>query len=186
MEQEQRLLAFLLDHLGEEEINRVCGVLRREDPELYKALCTLLRGRRGKNAPKEDLSSFVSRLMEERQEPANKFIQRLDAYIRERGFKDSQVYRKIGMEPNNWSRFKKTSPDGVTRGTSHENFLKLCIVLQLGYYESVAFLALAGRAFSTSLLDRVVAACLARGIYDPDTIDGELCRLNCPALFSLE
>lgn len=189
MEQDQKLLEFIIAHLREDEINRIGGVLQRENSALYEAFYSLLSAQREKNTQKEDLSGFVSKLMDEQKDDhdtPNKFIQKLNAYIEEKGLKASQVYKKIGMEPNNWSRFKKTSPDGVTRGTSHENFLKLCIVLKLGYYESVAFLALAGKAFSASPLDRVVAACLARGIYDPDLIDAELFKLNCPTLFSLE
>ncbi len=110
-------------------------------------------------------------LEEELNSPAENFGQKLFRLIDEKKLKDSEVYRRAGVDRRVISKLRLNTNKNVSKETA----LSLAIGLELTLDETKDFIALAGWALSMSNpFDRIVAFYLKQGNYDIKEINEKL------------
>ena len=92
-------------------------------------------------------------------------------YLETKGLKNRDVYRKIYMKADTFSKILSGRNDGV----KIENVMKLCIGLELTLEQAEEFMASAIFKFSPSkMLDAVIKSCLYHRIYNSIFVNIEL------------
>ena len=101
-------------------------------------------------------------------------------YLETKGLKNRDVYRKIYMKADTFSKILSGRNDGV----KIENVMKLCIGLELTLEQAEEFMASASFKFSPSkMLDAVIKSCLYHRIYNPICVNIELAENGEPEFF---
>lgn len=95
---------------------------------------------------------------------------------------DSQVYNAIGMNRSLWYHLR----DNKNARTSKRNVIKMAIVLRLDYWEMYYLINLSGYSLlpGDDDMDRIVAFCIRRKIYDQKQVDELLWEAGVAPLFS--
>lgn len=184
LEKHLYLLEFIISHLPDATIAQLREALSGKQPELLPLFDSLTQSISGGQPALSGgaLASELKMQLQEARERPN-FVSRLRAYMQEKRLTHADVYTGIDMRRSNWEHFLKVSQEYPVQRTSHENYLRLCVVLQLNYWQAKYFLALAGVAFTRDPLDRVVVSCLAQSIFNPIDVDEELKKWHLPLLF---
>ena len=101
-------------------------------------------------------------------------------YLETKGLKNRDVYRKIYMKADTFSKILSGKNDGVKK----ENVMKLCIGLELTLEQAKEFMASESYNFSPSkMLDVVIKSCLHHRIYNPVCVNIELAENGIEELF---
>jgi DNA-binding Xre family transcriptional regulator len=101
-------------------------------------------------------------------------------YLETKGLKNRDVYRKIYMKADTFSKILSGKNDGVKK----ENVMKLCIGLELTLEQAEEFMASESFKFSPSkMLDAVIKSCLYHRIYNPICVNIELAENGVEELF---
>lgn len=98
------------------------------------------------------------------------FNETLFSFIDEKGFKDSEIYKKVDIDRKLFSKIR-CSNDYIPR---RNVIIKLCLALCLTRNEFNKLLNSAGYSLSNSTFDLVISYCLDNNIYDLKTINGYL------------
>lgn len=113
----------------------------------------------------ENLNKFLS------QNKTKSFRELLFSYIDRSGLKDSDVYRKAGIDRRLFSKVRCNDNYVLCK----ENILKLCMTLRLNLSDTSKLLESAGYFLSTtSNYDLILRYCIVNKIYDIDTVWGYL------------
>lgn len=113
----------------------------------------------------ENLNKFLS------QNKTKSFRELLFSYIDRSGLKDSDVYRKAGIDRRLFSKVRCNDNYVLCK----ENILKLCMTLRLNLSDTSKLLESAGYSLSTtSNYDLILRYCIVNKIYDIDTVWGYL------------
>ena len=101
-------------------------------------------------------------------------------YLETKGLKNRDVYRKIYMKADTFSKILS----GKNNGVKIENVMKLCIGLELTLEQAEEFMASESFKFSPSkMLDMVIKSCLYHRIYNPICVNIELAENGEPEFF---
>ena len=113
----------------------------------------------------ENLNKFLS------QNKTKSFRELLFSYIDRSGLKDSDVYRKAGIDRRLFSKVRCNENYVLCK----ENILKLCMTLRLNLSDTSKLLESAGYFLSTTNnYDLILRYCIVNKIYDIDTVWGYL------------
>lgn len=113
----------------------------------------------------ENLNKFLS------QNKTKSFRELLFSYIDRSGLKDSDVYRKAGIDRRLFSKVRCNDNYVLCK----ENILKLCMTLRLNLSDTSKLLESAGYSLSTTNnYDLILRYCIVNKIYDIDTVWGYL------------
>lgn len=113
----------------------------------------------------ENLNKFLS------QNKTKSFRELLFSYIDRSGLKDSDVYRKAGIDRRLFSKVRCNENYVLCK----ENILKLCMTLRLNLSDTSKLLESAGYSLSTTNnYDLILRYCIVNKIYDIDTVWGYL------------
>ena len=113
----------------------------------------------------ENLNKFLS------QNKTKNFRELLFSYIDRSGLKDSDVYRKAGIDRRLFSKVRCNDNYVLCK----ENILKLCMTLRLNLSDTSKLLESAGYSLSTTNnYDLILRYCIVNKIYDIDTVWGYL------------
>ena len=101
-------------------------------------------------------------------------------YLEVKELKNRDVYRKIYMKADTFSKILSGKNDGVKK----ENVMKLCIGLELTLTQAEEFMASESYSFSKAkMLDAVIKSCLYHRIYNPVCVNIELAENGEPEFF---
>jgi DNA-binding Xre family transcriptional regulator len=101
-------------------------------------------------------------------------------YLEIKRLKNRDVYRKIYMKADTFSKILSGKNDSVKK----ENVMKLCIGLELTLEQAKEFMASESYDFSPSkMLDVVIKSCLYHRIYNPVCVNIELAENGEPEFF---
>ena len=113
----------------------------------------------------ESLNKFLS------QNKTKSFRELLFSFIDRSGLKDSDVYRKAGIDRRLFSKVRCNENYVLCK----ENILKLCVSLRLNLDDTSKLLESAGYSLSTTNnYDLILRYCIINKIYDMDTVWGYL------------
>lgn len=98
------------------------------------------------------------------------FNEILFSFIDEKGFKDSEVYKKVDIDRKLFSKIR-CNENYIPRKNV---IIKLCIALGLTKNEFNKLLNSAGYSLSNNLFDLVISYCLENNIYDLNIINNYL------------
>lgn len=113
----------------------------------------------------ESLNMFLS------QNKTKSFRELLFSFIDRSGLKDSDVYRKAGIDRRLFSKVRCNENYVLCK----ENILKLCVSLRLNLSDTSKLLESAGYSLSTTNnYDLILRYCIINKIYDIDTVWGYL------------
>jgi len=113
----------------------------------------------------ESLNKFLS------QNKTKSFRELLFSFIDRSGLKDSDVYRKAGIDRRLFSKVRCNENYVLCK----ENILKLCVSLRLNLDDTSKLLESAGYSLSTTNnYDLILRYCIINKIYDIDTVWGYL------------
>ncbi len=113
----------------------------------------------------ESLNKFLS------QNKTKSFRELLFSFIDRSGLKDSDVYRKAGIDRRLFSKVRCNENYVLCK----ENILKLCVSLRLNLDDTSKLLESAGYSLSTTNnYDLILRYCIMNKIYDMDTVWGYL------------
>ena len=113
----------------------------------------------------ESLNKFLS------QNKTKNFRELLFSFIDRSGLKDSDVYRKAGIDRRLFSKVRCNENYVLCK----ENILKLCVSLRLNLDDTSKLLESAGYSLSTTNnYDLILRYCIMNKIYDMDTVWGYL------------
>ena len=113
----------------------------------------------------ESLNKFLS------QNKTKSFRELLFSFIDRSGLKDSDVYRKAGIDRRLFSKVRCNDNYVLCK----ENILKLCMTLRLNLSDTSKLLESAGYSLSTTNnYDLILRYCIVNKIYDIDTVWGYL------------
>jgi hypothetical protein len=113
----------------------------------------------------ESLNKFLS------QNKTKSFRELLFSFIDRSGLKDSDVYRKAGIDRRLFSKVRCNENYVLCK----ENILKLCVSLRLNLDDTSKLLESAGYSLSTTNnYDLILRYCIINKIYDIDTVCGYL------------
>jgi len=113
----------------------------------------------------ESLNKFLS------QNKTKNFRELLFSFIDRSGLKDSDVYRKAGIDRRLFSKVRCNENYVLCK----ENILKLCVSLRLNLDDTSKLLESAGYSLSTTNnYDLILRYCIINKIYDIDTVWGYL------------
>ena len=113
----------------------------------------------------ESLNKFLS------QNKTKSFRELLFSFIDRSGLKDSDVYRKAGIDRRLFSKVRCNENYVLCK----ENILKLCVSLRLNLDDTSKLLESAGYSLSTTNnYDLILRYCIVNKIYDIDTVWGYL------------
>ena len=113
----------------------------------------------------ESLNKFLS------QNKTKSFRELLFSFIDRSGLKDSDVYRKAGIDRRLFSKVRCNENYVLCK----ENILKLCVSLGLNLDDTSKLLESAGYSLSTTNnYDLILRYCIINKIYDTDTVWGYL------------
>lgn len=98
------------------------------------------------------------------------FNEILFSFIDEKGFKDSEVYKKVDIDRKLFSKIR-CNKNYIPRKNV---IIKLCIALGLTKNEFNKLLNSAGYSLSNNLFDLVISYCLENNIYDLNIINNYL------------
>ena len=98
------------------------------------------------------------------------FNEILFSFIDEKGFKDSEVYKKVDIDRKLFSKIR-CNENYIPRKNV---IIKLCIALGLTKSEFNILLNSAGYSLSNNLFDLVISYCLENNIYDLNIINNYL------------
>lgn len=113
----------------------------------------------------ESLNKFLS------QNKTKSFRELLFSFIDKSGLKDSDVYRKAGIDRRLFSKVRCNENYVLCK----ENILKLCVSLRLNLDDTSKLLESAGYSLSTTNnYDLILRYCIINKIYDIDTVWGYL------------
>ena len=98
------------------------------------------------------------------------FNEILFSLIDEKGFKDSEVYKKVDIDRKLFSKIR-CSENYIPRKNI---IIKLCIALCLTKNEFNKLLNSAGYSFSNTTFDLVISYCIENNIYDLNIINNYL------------
>ena len=113
----------------------------------------------------ESLNKFLS------QNKTKSFRELLFSFIDKSGLKDSDVYRKAGIDRRLFSKVRCNENYVLCK----ENILKLCVSLGLNLDDTSKLLESAGYSLSTTNnYDLILRYCIINKIYDIDTVWGYL------------
>lgn len=113
----------------------------------------------------ESLNKFLS------QNKTKSFRELLFSFIDRSGLKDSDVYRKAGIDRRLFSKVRCNENYVLCK----ENILKLCVSLGLNLDDTSKLLESAGYSLSTTNnYDLILRYCIINKIYDIDTVWGYL------------
>lgn len=114
------------------------------------------------------ISGGLDELLEKKDEPFHISMMKI---IDRKGMKDSEVYKKANLDRKHFSKIKTVQGYLPGKGT----VMALAVALELSREEAVAFLALAGYAFSPNKVsDIIIGFFIDRGQYDIDVINAHL------------
>lgn len=109
----------------------------------------------------ESLNMFLS------QNKTKSFRELLFSFIDRSGLKDSDVYRKAGIDRRLFSKVRCNENYVLCK----ENILKLCVSLRLNLDDTSKLLESAGYSLSTTNnYDLILRYCIINKIYDIDTV----------------
>lgn len=113
----------------------------------------------------ESLNMFLS------QNKTKSFRELLFSFIDRSGLKDSDVYRKAGIDRRLFSKVRCNENYVLCK----ENILKLCVSLRLNLDDTSKLLESAGYSLSTTNnYDLILRYCIINKIYDIDIVWGYL------------
>jgi hypothetical protein len=92
------------------------------------------------------------------------------SFIDEKGFKDSEVYKKVDIDRKLFSKIR-CNENYIPRKNV---IIKLCLALELTKNEFNKLLNSAGYSLSNNLFDLVISYCLENDIYDLNIINNYL------------
>ena len=98
------------------------------------------------------------------------FNEILFSFIDEKGFKDSEVYKKVDIDRKLFSKIR-CSENYIPRKNI---IIKLCIALCLTKNEFNKLLNSAGYSLSNTTFDLVISYCIENNIYDLNIINNYL------------
>ena len=98
------------------------------------------------------------------------FNEILFSFIDEKGFKDSEVYKKVDIDRKLFSKIR-CNENYIPRKNV---IIKLCLALELTKNEFNKLLNSAGYSLSNSIFDLVISYCLENNIYDLNIINNYL------------
>lgn len=98
------------------------------------------------------------------------FNEILFSFIDEKGFKDSEVYKKVDIDRKLFSKIR-CNENYIPRKNV---IIKLCLALGLTKNEFNILLNSAGYSLSNNLFDLVISYCLENNIYDLNIINNYL------------
>ena len=117
----------------------------------------------------ESLNKFLS------QNKTKSFRELLFSFIDRSGLKDSDVYRKAGIDRRLFSKVRCNENYVLCK----ENILKLCVSLRLNLDDTSELLESAGYSLSTTNnYDLILRYCIINKIYDIDIISEYLFKYN--------
>lgn len=109
------------------------------------------------------------------------FWKAVSDYLVEKDIADSQLYKAIGMAQQNYDNHLKKGIQEADKKiwdshTKHYNALAIGIVLKLNLFELKTLMSSGGHPFDPAVnpRDYVVANCVRKGIYNPQTINDML------------
>lgn len=101
-------------------------------------------------------------------------------YLETKGLKNRDVYNKIYMKADTFSKILS----GRYKAVKKENVMKLCVGLELSLTQAEELMASAGYLFSDAImLDVVIKSCLLHRIYNPILVNIELYENHESELF---
>jgi len=96
------------------------------------------------------------------------FVQQLFLLIDKTGKKDSEIYKKAGIDRRLFSKIRSDK----TYIPSKKTVISLCLALELEREEADSLLSVAGYSLSqSSVFDLVIAFCIERKIFDILAVD---------------
>ena len=98
------------------------------------------------------------------------FNEILFSFIDEKGFKDSEVYKKVDIDRKLFSKIR-CNENYIPRKNV---IIKLCLALELTKNEFNKLLNSAGYSLNNSIFDLVISYCLENNIYDLNIINNYL------------
>lgn len=98
------------------------------------------------------------------------FNQILFSFTDEKGYKDSEVYKKVDIDRKLFSKIR-CNENYIPRKNV---IIKLCLALGLTKNEFNKLLNSAGYSLSNNIFDLVISYCLENNIYDLDIINNYL------------
>ena len=117
----------------------------------------------------EQINKYLS------QNKTKSFQDLLFSYIDKSGLKDSEVYKKAGIDRRLFSKIRCSENYLLCK----ENILKLCISLKLNLEDTTKLLESAGYYLSTTNnYDLILRYCIINKIYDIDIISEYLFKYN--------
>lgn len=165
----ERLLEAMIGVLNDSQIVMLLESFE-EEPELKETFKIYL-DRYEAESDMENLENVLTEKIESCHGRKKKFFTELLYFVDRANLKDSQVYGKVNMDRKLWYRLR----DHESAHTSKKNVLKMCIVLQLDYWETYYLMSLAGHAFrpfsNIDKTDYIVGLCVSSGMYDLERIE---------------
>ena len=98
------------------------------------------------------------------------FNQILFSFIDEKGYKDSEVYKKVDIDRKLFSKIRCNENYILRKNV----IIKLCLALGLTKNEFNKLLNSAGYSLSNNMFDLVISYCLENNIYDLNIINNYL------------
>ena len=95
------------------------------------------------------------------------FNETLFSFIDEKGFKDSEIYKKVDIDRKLFSKIRCSNNYIPRRNV----IIKLCFALRLERNEFNKLLNSAGYSLSNSRFDQVISYCLDNKVYDLDVVN---------------
>lgn len=113
---------------------------------------------------KEKIESYLNH------NQTSSFNELLFSFIDEKGFKDSEVYKKVDIDRKMFSKIRCDASYIPKRNT----IIKLCLSLGLNKVEFNKLLNAAGYSLKNDTFDMVISYCLENNIYDLGIINDYL------------
>ena len=110
---------------------------------------------------KESCKDYLSHI------ESKSFNEILFSFIDESGSKDSEIYKKVGIDRKLFSKIR-CDRDYIPR---RNVIIKLCFALRLERNEFNKLLNSAGYSLSYSRFDQVISYCLDNKVYDLDVVN---------------
>ena len=180
---DSEVLEGLIRCLSDQKILDILYSLH-EEPDLEQAFKLRLKNR-NKPLTQTEIQKLIQEAAEESEGQTRLFFSELLRFVDRKGMKDSKVYGDIHMDRKLWYRLR----DHKGARTSKENVLKMCLILNLDYWETYYLVNLSGYSFTPYMevnpTDFVVGVCVNQGEYDPEKVDELLVQIGEKPLFSL-